>query len=88
MLYDYAELNDETRIAHSEVLEDGTIKIGIERPVENGFDSAWCHMPALEWESVEGFTTEELNRLKRYLINNAPLIWRFARELSEVDEVA
>lgn len=81
MLYDYVELPDNTRIAHSEVLPDGTIKIGIERPVEGGFDSAQCHLPFRGWEAASGFSLEELHKLERFLENNAPLIWDFAEEV-------
>lgn len=81
MLYDYAELADDTRIAHSGILPDGTIKIGVERPKEGGFDSAWCHLPFKRWEKTSGFDEEELDALERYLKNNAPLIWNFAEEV-------
>lgn len=46
MFYNYVELNDGTQIAYSNFLEDGTVQIGIERPTEDGFDSARCLLPA------------------------------------------
>ena len=82
MLYDYVELPDNTKIAHSEVLPDGTIKIGIERPREGGFDFAYCHIPFRKWESTSGFSMSELDSLQKYLLNNAPLIWELAEEVS------
>lgn len=88
MLYDYVELADGTRITHSEVLADNTIKIKIERPRENGFDRACCHVPFREWESASGFSVLELDKLRRFLSNNAPLIWDFAEEASAKEERA
>lgn len=82
MFYDYAELEDGTRLAYSNVLDDGTVEVSVERPVELGFDSARCLLPAFEWTNVEGFTDAEMNRLNTFVHNNAPLILRLARESS------
>lgn len=82
MFYSYAELPDETRIAYSQILEDGMVEIGIERPVEGGFDSARCRVPSFVWSSIDGFKPEEISRLERYLRNNLPLIWRLVEEKS------
>ncbi len=82
MFYNYVELNDGTQIAYSNFLEDGTVEIGIERPVEDGFDSARCLLPSFIWSSVEGFDDVEVADLERYLRNNLPLIWRLAGEVS------
>ena len=83
MLYDYVELPDSTRVAHSEVLPDGRIKIRIERPTGRGFDSAYCHLPFREWEAASGFSLEELEKLERFLENNTPLIWDLAEEAGQ-----
>ena len=42
MMYSYLKLPDDTRIAYSNVLEDNTILVGVERPVDGGFDSGYC----------------------------------------------
>lgn len=48
MFYSYVELEDETHIAHSNVQADGVVEVLVERPVEFGFDSAICTLPAFE----------------------------------------
>ena len=84
MFYSYVELEDGTQIAYSNVLDNETVELSIERPVELGFDSARCILPSFEWEEVEGFSKDELNRLDRFVHDNAPLILRLAREVSKV----
>lgn len=83
MFYDYAELMDGTQVAFSNVLADNTIKVSIERPVESGFDTARCVLPAYRWYEVDGFSEEELQRLDDFVHKNAPLIMRLAYEESK-----
>ena len=45
MFYNYAELEDGTQLAFSNVLDGGEVQVSIERPVELGFDSAMCTLP-------------------------------------------
>lgn len=82
MYYDYAELRDGTQVAFSNVLDDNTIKVSIERPVKDGFDTARCVLPAYRWSEVEGFSQEELAKLDEFVRTNAPLITRLAYEES------
>lgn len=84
MFYSYAEFNDGTRIAYSQILEDGMVEIGIERPSDGGFDSARCRVPSFAWSLVEGFSDEDVAQLERYIRQNLPLIWRLAEEESKV----
>ena len=43
MMYPFMTLNDETEIVHSEMKENGTVKVYIERPDEQyGFKHATC----------------------------------------------
>lgn len=83
MFYSYAELQDQTCIAYSNVLEDGIVEVSAERPVDLGFDSAICVLPAFDWRDVEGFSTDELSELDSFIHRNAPLILRLAREASK-----
>lgn len=83
MFYDYAELTDGTQVAYSDVLEDGTVEVSVERPVELGFDSALCSVPSFEWVRAEGFSAEEMAALANFVRRNAPLILRLAREVSK-----
>lgn len=48
MMWNYVQFPDETQIAYSDVREDGTVRIDIERPRDWGFDSARCIMPAYQ----------------------------------------
>ena len=76
MMYDYIKLADDTQIAHSNILEDQTVQVSIERPVDGGFCSATCFLPQCRWQSVEGFNASELEYFTEIVRNNAPLIYR------------
>lgn len=80
MMYDYITLSDDTCIAHSNILEDQTVQVSVERPVDGGFDSATCFLPLAVWQQSEGFSTSELDYLADLIKNNAPLIYRLAHE--------
>ncbi len=84
MFYDYAELEDGTQVAYSGVLDDGTVEVSVERPVELGFDSAVCSIPAFEWSNIEGFSQSDMDAIDAFVHANASLILRFARETSKV----
>ncbi len=50
MMYPYLTLDDETEIVHSQMLEDKTVKVYIEKPDEkDGFHHATCYLPKYEW---------------------------------------
>lgn len=82
MFYNYAELEDGTQVAFSNVLDGGEVQVSIERPVDLGFDSAMCRLPSFEWTAIEGFDESDMTRLDSFIHNNAQLILRFAREAS------
>lgn len=82
MFYNYAELEDGTQVAFSNVLDGGEVQVSIERPVDLGFDSAMCTLPSFEWTAIEGFDKSDMTRLDSFIHNNAQLILRFAREAS------
>lgn len=82
MFYNYAELEDGTQVAFSNVLDDGEVQVSIERPVDLGFDSAMCTLPSFEWTAIEGFDESDMTRLDSFIHNNAQLILRLAREAS------
>ena len=82
MLYPFMTLNDETEIVHSEIIEkDGreTVKVVIEKPVMRGFHSAVCWLPDNEWESVNGFTPQEIQNYQEMLESAADKIIESAR---------
>lgn len=82
MFYNYAELEDGTQVAFSNVLDTGEVEVSIERPVDLGFDSAKCVLPAFAWPDIEGFSDADVKYLDAFVHNNAQLILRLARETS------
>lgn len=80
MMYEYAELENGTQIAYSDIYADNTVRIEVERPRDWGFDCASCIMPSCSWTNIEGFSEHELAELTDFLLHNSPLIFRFARE--------
>lgn len=84
MMYTYLKLADDTQIAVSNLLEDNTIQVTAERPVDGGFDEATCFLPLCEWRNSQGFSPAELEQLSKLIKNNAPLIYRFSREAGKI----
>lgn len=82
MFYEYAELSDGIQVAYSDVLEDRTVEVSVERPVDLRFDSALCSVPSFEWARVEGFYEEEMTPLNSFVHRNVPLILRLAKEVA------
>ena len=83
MFYDYVEFENQTQVAYSDVLADGSVEVSVERPVELGFNSALCSLPSFVWRDVVGFSNDELAQIDNFVHNNAPLILRLAREVSK-----
>ena len=80
MLYPFLQLEDETEIVHSEILPDGRVKVYTEKPVQGGFHSAVCYLPAYEWSEIEGFSTADIARYQEVIESTAHLIFRFASD--------
>ena len=81
MMYPFMTLNDETEIVHSEMKENGTVKVYIERPDEQyGFKHATCWLPQYRWEDIYHFTQEEIKQLEEIIRSTAHLIIEFSRE--------
>ena len=50
MMYLFMKLNDETEIVHSDMKEDGTVKVYIETPDEkDGFHNMTYYLPTCQW---------------------------------------
>ena len=84
MFYDYVKLEDGTQIAYSQVLDDGTVEVSVERPVDLGFDSVRYVLPSFERFDVCGFSDMDIASLDAFICSNAPLMLRLAREASKV----
>ena len=81
MMYPFMTLDDNTEIVHSHMLEDGRVKVYIEKPDEKDcFHHATCYLPKYEWEDIFGFTTEDIDRYKEVIESTAHLIIEFSQE--------
>ena len=81
MMYPFMTLPDETEIVHSEMKPDGRVKVYIETPDEkDGFHHACCWLPKYEWTDVQGYSEQEMDKLRILVRNNAHLIIEFSRE--------
>ncbi len=81
MMYPFMTLNDDTEITHSEMKEDGRVKVYIETPDEkDGFHHAVCWLPEYQWEDIQGYTEDEMSYLQQLIRNNAHLIIEFSRD--------
>ena len=81
MMYPYLTLNDDTEITHSELHNDGRVKVYIETPDEKaGFHNAVCWLPKYEWEDINGYSDQEIAFFEELLQNNAHLIIEFAKD--------
>ncbi len=79
-MYPYMTLNDDTEITHSEMKEDGRVKVYIETPdAKDGFHHAVCWLPEYQWDHIDGYTDDEMARYQALIRNNAHLIMEFAQ---------
>ena len=75
MMYPYLTLDDGTEIVHSEMLEDNTVRVYIEKPDEKDcFHYASCYLPKYEWKDIFGFDKSEIKTFQSIIENNAHLI--------------
>lgn len=81
MMYPFLTLDDNTEIVHSEMQEDGQVKVYLERPDEEaGFHHAVCWLPGYVWEDVSGFSRQDMDRFQEVIQSTAHLILQFAQE--------
>ena len=84
MMHAFMQLNDGTEIVHSDILYDENgqeyVKVYMEKPIMQGFKSAYCILPQYDWKEIEGFDELELMQLKDIIKSTAHLIIRFARQ--------
>ncbi len=75
MVYPFMTLDDGTEIVHSEMKDDGTVKVYMEKPDEKDcFHYAMCWLPSYRWENIFGFTEAEMNRYREIVESTAHLI--------------
>ena len=80
MYYGYMSFPDNTEVTYSDMDRFGVVGVWIETPVPSGFKSAHCYLPSLEWDSVDGFTDDEMNGLTDFVLRNADLILDLSEE--------
>ena len=81
MMYPYLTLNDDTEITHSEMKEDGSVKVYIETPdLKDGFHNATCWLPSYKWENINGYSESEIEFFSRLIRNNAHAIMEFSQD--------
>jgi hypothetical protein len=74
-------LNDDTEITHSEMKQDGRVKVYVETPdLKDGFHNATCWLPEHKWEDICGYSEAEMNYFRKLIRNNAHLIIEFSQE--------
>ena len=80
-MYPFMTLNDDTEITHSEMREDGRVKVYIETPDENdGFHNAVCWLPDYTWEQINGYSESQMQHFRELVRNNAHLILEFSQD--------
>ena len=81
MMYPFLTLDDSTEIVHSEMHQDGTVRVYVEKPdAKDCFHSASCILPGYHWEDVQGFSCSDIDRYQEIIASTAHLILQFAQE--------
>jgi len=74
-------LNDGTEIVHSEMQENETVKVYIEKPDEKYcFRHATCWLPQYKWEDIYQFSREDIEKFQGIIRSTAHLIMQFSQE--------
>ncbi len=80
MMYPLITLDDQTEIVHSEMQQDGTVKVYIEKPDEKDcFHYATCYLPEYRWDDIYGFNNSEIERYQEVVESLANLIIEFSQ---------
>ncbi|MDY3740977.1 MAG: hypothetical protein SO022_11005 [Selenomonadaceae bacterium] len=81
MIYPFMTLEDDTEITHTEMLENGEVKVYVETPDEKDcFHSLICYLPSYRVEEVIGYSEEEVSKHVKFIREAANLIIEFAQE--------
>ena len=81
MMYPFMTLDDETEIVHSELLENGKVKVYIEKPdAKDCFHHLTCYLPGYDLEDVTGFDKSEVDKYMEIIKSTAHLIMQFSQE--------
>lgn len=81
MMYPFMTLDDETEITHSEYLNDGRVKVYVEKADEkDGFHNMTCYLPKYEVTDVYGFSQADQDRYMDIIKSTAYLIMEFSKD--------
>lgn len=81
MMYPFLQIDGDTEIVHSEMLQNGEVKVYIEKPdAQDGFHHAYCFLPSYRWEDIQGFTADEIARYQEVIESTAHLILEFSQQ--------
>lgn len=80
MMYPFLTLNDGTEITHSEMRENGEVKVYIETPDEKlCFKHAACYLPSYRWEDIYGYSESEIEYYRELVESAAHVIIEFSQ---------
>ena len=80
MIYPFITLDDEAEIVHSEMQENGQVKVYVEKPDEKDcFHNMTCWLPSYEITEINGFSSEEVDRYMDVIRSAANLIIEFSK---------
>ena len=80
-MYPLITLDDASEIVHSEMKEDGKVKVYVEKPdAKDCFHHATCWIPGYSWEEIDGFSQDEIRTYQAVIESLSHLILRFAKE--------
>ena len=83
MMYPFMTLDDGTEVVHSEADVENNmekVKVYFEKPVEGGFESAYCYLPEYRWDQIIGFSEDEIAKMREYLGSVAHIIIELSRQ--------
>lgn len=74
-------LDDDTEIVHSDMNENGKVKVYIEKPDEKYcFCHATCWLPDYKWEDIYHFEKDDISKFQDILESTAHLILEFSQK--------
>ncbi|MBQ0071517.1 MAG: hypothetical protein KBS81_06645 [Spirochaetales bacterium] len=80
MMYKFLTLVDGTEIVHSDMLDDGRVKVYVEKPDANDcFHHMTCYLPSYEVTEKYGLSEEEMSGAMEVIRSTANLILEFAK---------
>lgn len=79
MIYPFLTLIDDTEIVHTEILEDGSVKVRAETPCFDGFKHMVISLPSYRIIEAKNYTCDEFENNLRVIKSTEHLIFRFAK---------